>query len=506
MTTRFWLIIAPVLVLALGCSRKQERAPASEPPDAPDDIVEQVHAFCGACHAYPPADTFPRRHWKLEVERGYRFFDESALPLKPPPFASVVRYYESRAPEELPDLTYPKPSRDLDLSFDPISYPGPEVNGSYAISNVNVVHLTDPKRPEILACDMRHGLVMLLKPSDPEPKWKVIARVPHPAKTEVVDLDGDGINDILVADLGSFTPTDKRDGTVVWLRGKADGTFEPITLLRNVGRVSDVRAADFRATGKKDLVVAVFGLQHTGELLFLENHTTDWSKPSFTSRVLDARHGTIHVPIVDLNGDGKPDIVALISQEHEVIVGYLNEGNGKFRKQTLYSAPHPGYGSSGIEMVDLDGDGKLDILYTNGDVLDEPYLFKPYHGVQWLKNKGNLTFEHQALTPMYGAHRAVAADFRGDGKKGIVAASFLPVEGFPERVKRKADALILLDPKKAGGYDRHSLARVDADHVSCAAGDLYGTGRADIVVGNFGSAKAKHPVVIWRNRGVKGGR
>ena len=503
MTTRSWLIFAPALVFALGCSRKEEPAPTPEPADDPADIAEQVHAFCGACHAYPPPDTFPRRHWKLEVERGYRFFEESALPVKPPPFASVVRYYESRAPEELPDLTYPEPSRDLDLSFQPICYPGPEVNGSYAISNVNIVHLTDPKRPEILACDMRHGLVMRMKPTDPEPKWKVIARVPHPAKTEVVDLDGDGINDILVADLGSFTPTDKRDGTVVWLRGKADGTFEPITLLRGVGRVTDVRAADFRGTGKKDLVVAVFGWQHTGEILFLENHTTDWAKPNFTTRVLDDRHGTIHVPIVDLNGDGKPDIVALISQEHEVIVGFINEGNGKFRKQTLYSAPHPGYGSSGIEMVDLDGDGKLDILYTNGDVLDEPYLFKPYHGVQWLKNMGGLSFEHKSLTPMYGAHRAVAADFRGDGKKGIAAVSFLPVEGFPDRVKRKADALVLLDPKQ-GGYERHSLARVDADYVSCAAGDLYRSGRADIVVGNFGAAKAKYPVTIWRNRGAKG--
>ena len=53
--------------------------------------------------------------------------------------------------------------------------------------------------------------------------------------------------------------------------------------------------------------------------------------------------------------------------------------------------------------MDLDGDGKLDVLYTNGDILDEPYLFKPYHGIRWLRNKGGLEFEHRPLTPMYGA-------------------------------------------------------------------------------------------------------
>ena len=42
--------------------------------------------------------------------------------------------------------------------------------------------------------------------------------------------------------------------------------------------------------------------------------------------------------------------------------------------------------------------------------------------------------------------------------------------------------------------------------MSCAAGDLYGTGRADIVVGNFSGDAKKPPVTIWRNQGTKGKR
>jgi hypothetical protein len=238
-----------------------------------------------------------------------------------------------------------------------------------------------------------------------------------------------------------------------------------------------------------------------GAIHYLENQTTDGDKPKFVSRIIDDRHGTIHVPVADLNGDGKPDFVALISQEHETVVAFINEGGGRFSKQTLYSAPHPGWGSSGIQLVDLNGDGQLDVLYTNGDILDEPYLFKPYHGIQWLENKGDLHFEHHPLTPMYGVHRAVAGDVLGHGKMDIVAACFLPSDKFPERTKRNADAIILLEQVAPGTFERHSLATVDCDHTTCAVGDLYGTGRLDIVVGNFSAVTTEHPVTIWKNRG-----
>jgi len=358
---------------------------------------------------------------------------------------------------------------------------------------------------------MRHGLVMVYQPYLPEPKWRTLAKlrnpanteVWHPAHTEVVDLRGDGHKDILVADLGSFPPTDRRCGRVVWLRDDGNGKFTAITLLEQVGRVADVQAADFRGTGKKDLIVAAFGWQEVGEILFLENHTTDWDHPKFEKRVLDDRHGAIHVPVADLNGDGKPDFVALISQEHETIVAFINRGDGTFDKKTLYEAPHPAYGSSGIQLVDLNGDGQLDVLYTNGDVLDEPYLLKPYHGIQWLENKGNLRFEHRWIAPMYGVHRAVAADLRGNGKMDILAVGFLPVEGFPQREDKDVDSVVILEQTSPGVFARHRLESKSCYHVSCMAGDLFGTGRADLIVGNFSSPLDKNssPITVFKNLG-----
>jgi hypothetical protein len=448
----------------------------------------------------------------MEVERGYRFFEQSGMPLTPPPIDPVIRYHEERAPEHLPPAVWQPASRPHGLDFQKLSYPSPVGHqGPVAVSHVKLVRLRLPGEPDpgpngplsVLACDMQSGRVMLLRPADPAPAWRVLGTVANPAHVEVLDLDGDGLTDLLVADLGSFPPTERKCGKVVLLRGRPNGSFTPVTLLENVGRVADVQAADFRGTGKRDLVVAAFGLIETGELIFLENQTTDWEKPKFVPRTVAARTGAIHVPVADLNADGKPDFVAVFAQEHEMVVAYLNAGGGKFEPKILYAAPHPGWGSSGIELTDLNGDGRLDVLYTNGDILDEPYLFKPYHSVQWLENMGDLKFEHRPITPMYGAHNAASGDVFGSGRRAVAAVSFLPEDKFKDRVARKADGLMLLEQVAPGKFERHSLSVGDCDAVVCAVGDLYGTGRADIVVGNYFNTKTDHPVTIWKNLGPK---
>jgi hypothetical protein len=472
-----------------------------------NDLPTQVKQFCGECHAYPPPKSFPRSAWKKEVEQGYQFFAQSDLSMRAPPIEDVIKYYEDRAPPELPAIKVSRAKTPLPVKFTPKTYPVPPGASSPAISNVNLVHLFDKERLDVLACDMRHGLVMVLRPYLPSPRWQILARVSNPAHAEVVDLDGDGNLDILVANLGSFEPTDLLSGSVIWLRGNGKGRFTPVTLLDGVGRVADVQACDFQSSGKKDLVVGVFGWRNTGEILYLENKTKDWSRPVFKSWVLDDRHGTIHVPVVDINKDGRPDFIALISQEHETIIAFINEGKGRFRKETIYTAEHPAYGSSGIQVVDLDGDGWMDVLYTNGDVLDKPYILKPYHGVQWLRNpgRGRFPFEHHRIGPMYGVHRAIAAPFTGMGKgkkkQDIVAVSFLPIEGFPQRKKLGLDAIVFLEQIKPGKFVRHPLETVTCDHVTCAAGDIFHTGRIDLVVGQYCSTKCDYAITIWKNDG-----
>jgi hypothetical protein len=481
----------------------REEPPAAAAPLAPRVYGSplQTQHFCGQCHAFPPPDTFPRWAWKQEVQQAYRFFEQSRLAMRPPPIEQVTKWYEDFAPPELPPLAIPRAAGPLPVRLRRTAYPVCPQAPAPAVSNVNLVRLFDERRLDVLACDLRAGLVLALSPYAPAPAWRVLGTVPNPAHAEVVDLDGDGVKDVLVANLGSAEPTNERTGSVVWLRGGRDGRFTPVTLLEGVGRVADVQAADFRGVGQLDLVVAVFGWRATGEVLYLENHTTDWAHPVFVPHVLDDRHGAIHVPVGDLNGDGKPDFVALISQEHETVVAFLNEGHGTFRKETVYAGPHPAYGSTGIQMVDMNGDGRLDVLYTNGDAFEKPHVLKPYHGIQWLENRGRFPFTHHPIAPMYGVHRAVAADFRGTGKPDVVAVSYLPADAFPQRRERDLDAVIYLEQTAPGEFVRHSLETGSCDHVTCAAGDVFGTGKIDLVTGTFGRARAENALTLWKNQG-----
>ena len=154
--------------------------------------------------------------------------------------------------------------------------------------------------------------------------------------------------------------------------------------------------------------------------------------------------------------------------------------------------------------MDLNGDGKLDVLYTNGDILDQPYLLKPYHGVQWLENRGPLPL--RAPPPDADVRRPPRRGrrLRGGGRKDIVAVSFLPADGFPQRKARKLDAVVLLEQTAKGEVSRHVLETVTCDHFSCAAGDLYGDGRIHLVTGSFSFTEGDTQIpaiTVWENTG-----
>ena len=162
---------------------------------------------------------------------------------------------------------------------------------------------------------------------------------------------------------------------MVLLHGTKDGRYEQLAL-DGWPRVADVEAADFNGDGTLDLAVAAFGWRKVGNLTVLENHTTDYTHPSFEARLIDPRPGAIHAIPVDLNKDGKMDLVVVFAQQFEQVVAFMNNGGTQvsFTPQVIYTGPHPNWGSSGIQVVDLDGDGDLDVLLTHGDTFDDTMI------------------------------------------------------------------------------------------------------------------------------------
>src|SRR5262249_50988958 len=143
-------------------------------------------------------------------------------------------------------------------------------------------------------------------------------------------------------------------------------------------------------------------------------------------------------------------------------------------------------------------------LLTNGDSLDPPYLLKPYHGITWLENRGRYPFRPHRLADCYGAGSPVAADFAGKGLLDVVFVNFLPAPFFPQRARLQLPSVVLRAQGARGSFVPHTLEVETCAPLACAAGDLEGTGRPDLVVGNFlrgGGPSAG--VTIWRNRTEK---
>jgi tetratricopeptide (TPR) repeat protein len=463
----------------------------------------QVRSLCAACHAYPDPNTMPRSAWRKEVQQGFSFLHDSVMSGEHPSLESVVMYYEKSAPESWTPISHSAAMTHSPFQFEKRGTGWmPNQPLPPGITNINLAGLLGGATKELVLSDVRLDLLMVLRPYDNRPGGIVIPQVSSPCHTTVCDLDADGIQDILVASIGSFFPTNDKLGKLLWLRATAPGKFDAVTIAEDLGRLVDVQAADFNGDGRLDLVAAVFGWRAGGEILYLENQTTDWSKPMFTRRNVDSRHGTIHVPIVDLNRDGRPDFVSLTSQEHEMVTAYLNQGEGEFQAVPLFSAENPTFGCSGIEIVDLDGDEDSDVILTNGDVLDPPYLLKPYHGIHWLENEGRYPFTAHRLMAMNGVARAVTADFDSDGDLDVLATSFLPAMQFPDREKLQLPSVVLLEQQSGKHFEPHIVEQGTCDHYSCSAGDWDNDGDVDFAVANFawnGSLAISDAATLWRN-------
>ena len=370
------------------------------------------------------------------------------------------------------------------------------------ISNVAAADLDNDGLLDVVVCDAQSNTVSWIR-QYPEGTFKetVLAdKLIAPAHVQVADFDKDGDNDIMVAVLGLLFPSNDKIGSVIILENDGKCHFKKHVIVEKVARVSDVRAGDLDGDGDMDLAVAQFGYDD-GETRWIEN-LGNWK---FQSHILQHLSGPINVEIVDIDKDGDNDIISLVSQEWEEIYLFENDGKGNFKPKLLFGSSNEDFGSSGIYMSDFDQDGDQDILYTNGDAFDYiPPQGRPWHGVQWLENKGNLTFEYHRICNFIGAYNARAVDIDGDGDLDLFVVSAFNLWAKPD-----AQSFIWLENTGDMHFVTHNITNNPTHLITMELGDFNNDGLRDMVTGGmhaYPPYDRMSRVMLWINNGKIGGK
>lgn len=499
-----------VLLLLTGCGSRGEHSGAETSttlkPSEDARLQSQVMTFCGACHNPPAPDTFARDAWYDEITLAYRLFQESSRrDIVAPPMSDIVRWYRHHAPEQLTLRASNETPSPIQFRHQSLSGSNTSAGPGPGVSCIHVPTFGQNRQRELfLFCDMARNSVCSVVSNSEGLYIEPCLRVINPARVEATDLDQNGTSDYLVCELGSFLPEDHDRGRLLWMRDFSASDAPAVTLVDGVGRVVDAGTGDFDGDGDLDLIVAVFGWRTTGQLLYLEQTTSVDGIPQFTRSQLDDRHGAIHVPVIDLDGDGDLDFVALFSQEHELIEAFLNRGDGSFERQIIHLSGNPAYGSSGIELTDFDGDGDIDVLYTNGDTLDSTQL-KPYHSVQWLENEGDFPFARRQIGSLPGAMRAVSVDLDGDDDFDVVASAWIPAGAEPAAPRDDGQyaTLVWYEQKDDASMVCHVLLSDAAGgYMTTSVSDLNQDGAPDIVAGAFtvsNSQDTRAIEILWND-------
>lgn len=488
-------IFSLILVFSLWyCTGDRSQAvtdPTTSATNPPPDTVQMAaggklaNRYCATCHLLPPPDLLDKSTWTKKVlpnmgarlgirDKNYDPFDgvapdelaaikalnvypEQAV-LSEAEWQEIVDYYETLAPEQLPEqkrtsATAPNP---------PPFTPNLIEIGDKLIPQVSLLEYDRASRTLFIGDNL--NLYALDQQGAIIGNWQTQSPSSDIALTE---------QGIFLLSLGQFNPSEKRDGVFFPLSLNHEEREAADYVITELPRPVQFAVGDLNEDRKDDVLICGFG-NHSGQLAWYDNFKKE------KIHTLTTLPGARMARITDLNGDGRNDIIALMAQAWEKLVIYYNAGNGNFTEETLIELPAI-YGVSYFELVDFNQDGHLDVLLTNGDNWDFSKVNKPYHGLRIYLNDGANHFTPSYFYPLYGCSEARAVDFDLDGDLDIAAIAF-----YEDQAGSPDESFVYLQNDGQLNFTAHYMNETSCGKwLAMDVGDFNQDGYPDIFLGSY---------------------
>jgi len=409
--------------------------------------LAKIH--CASCHVYTEPELLTKDIWKnsvlpqmahrmgiyedtvreslIESGSGGRLVEQRGIfPTKSiiseEKWEKIKSYYLEKAPDSLI-----LPEKEIQMGINGLKVELPEFRISPPMITAIKYH-TELKQIFVADAKTDFSTINIL-----DNQLNSVSTLALPSPISHIDFQSDTI---LATLMGGFMPTDSPGGSVVRIfKRPGENEYKGFTtILKDLQRPVHTTYADINGDRLEDIIVCEYG-NHTGKLSLFINRMNG----QYERKILSADPGATTVTIRDLNGDGLPDIIALMAQGNERIDVYYNQGQGDFKIQNLLKFP-PSYGSVFMTLMDWDHDGFEDIIYVNGDNADYSMILKPYHGIRIFINDGKNNFHEVFFQQINGAYQATAHDFDRDGDMDIATISF-----FPDLIHNPEEGFVLME-------------------------------------------------------------